>query len=128
MESRHPERPRKPAHRRELRSSDGPPHPTPVDIIIGLHGGITTALEATPEHLQAAKSQPALSPTEEVRELQQRHSGLRQELAHLLDLNQAHRVFQEEMKEVLERFHLALSRLGSVQQEVERKRNDEARR
>lgn len=59
--------------------SNGPPQLSPIDRIISLHHGLTTAIEATPQRLQESKQYPVPSLPERIEQLQKQNSSLNHE-------------------------------------------------
>ncbi|KAH9206342.1 hypothetical protein DL95DRAFT_375426 [Leptodontidium sp. 2 PMI_412] len=98
--------------------STGPPQLSPVDRIISLHHGSTTAIEATPERLQAMKQYPKATLPEEIEQLQKRNSRLAHEVAYYRDMEQYRQEFEHDMVRLKEKFEKALFKLGRRQQEV----------
>ena len=98
--------------------STGPPQLSPVDRIISLHHGSTTAIEATPERLQATKQYPKATLPERIEELQRQNSSLTHEVAYYREMEQYRQEFEHDMVRLKERFEKALFKLGRRQQEV----------
>ena len=126
--SRRADRPRHPKPRTEVHPSDVPPQLSPVDIIIGLHQGSTSALETTPRRLQASKQQPIPPLSERIKELQQCNGNLRRELAHYREIDEDHREFESDMKEVWERLGWAIFKLDRVQRQLDQERSQRSQR
>tara|TARA_R110002033_G_scaffold163343_1_gene200334 strand:- start:298 stop:654 length:357 start_codon:yes stop_codon:yes gene_type:complete len=89
-----------------------------VDRIISLHHGSTTAIEATPERLQATKQYPKATLPERIEELQRQNSSLTHEVAYYREMEQYRQEFEHDMVRLKERFEKALFKLGRRQQEV----------
>src|SRR5947207_880557 len=110
----HPSHLRRPKPR-VMHASDRPPQLSQVDRIIGLYNGSTTAIEATPERLQALKQFPNPS----LLELQKWNSSLKHEVAYYQQIEQAWNEFQDVITQVSEKLQKALSKLDKViQQQV----------
>jgi len=89
-----------------------------VDRIISLHHGSTTAIEATPERLQATKQYPTATLPERIEQLQKHNSSLTHEVAYYREMEQYRQEFEHEMVRLKEKFERALFKLGKRQQEV----------
>jgi hypothetical protein len=114
---RHLGRPRRPNPRVKA-PSDGPPQLNPVDKIINLHHGSTTAIEATPQRLQASKQYPIPSLPERIEQLQRQNSNLNHEVAYYRQMEPYRMEFQDVVTQVLEKLEKALCKLGKIQQQV----------
>ena len=113
----HSSRPRQ-AKQRVKAPTDRPPQLSPVDRIIDLHHGSTTAIEATPQRLQASKHNPIPSLPERIEQLQKQNSSLNHEVIYYREIEQYRQEFQDVMTQVKERLEKALSKLGSNQRKV----------
>ncbi len=113
----HSTRPRQ-AKQRVKASKDKPPQLSPVDRIIDLHHGSTTAIEATPQRLQASKKYPIPGLPERIEQLQKQNSSLNHEVAYYREMEQYRKEFQDDVTQMKERLEKALSKLGSMQREV----------
>ena len=114
---RHAGRPRRLNPRAEP-FSNGPPQLSPIDKIISLHHGSTTAIEATPERLQESKQYPVLSLPERIEQLQKQNSRLNHEVAYYREMEQYRKEFEHEVARVKEKLEKALSKLARSQQRV----------
>jgi hypothetical protein len=114
----HPSRPRRPKPRVK-RPLDGPPQLSPVDKIINLHHGSSTAIEATPQRLQASKQYPIPSLAERIEQLQKQNSSLNHEVAYYREMEQYRKEFQDDVTWVKENLEKTLSKLGRIQQKVD---------
>jgi hypothetical protein len=104
--------------RPKTRTADGPPQLTRVDRIIDLHNGSTTAIEATPEKLQASKESSISNLPERIKQLQMQNGRLRQEVAYYRQMEQARENFQLVVRQVSGELQRALSKLGKIQGQV----------
>jgi hypothetical protein len=109
--------------RRQLKArvkgpTDGPPPLSPIDKIIQLHYGSSTAIEATPERLQASKQYPIPSLPERIEQLQRQNSNLNHEVAYYRQMEPYRMEFQDVVTQVLEKLEKALCKLGKIQQQV----------
>ena len=98
--------------------SNGPPQLSPIDRIISLHHGTTTAIEATPQRLQESKGYPVLSLPERIEQLQKQNSSLNHEVAYYRAMEQYRKEFEYEVAHVKDKLEKALSRLARNQQRV----------
>lgn len=98
--------------------SNGPPPLSPIDRIISLHHGSTTAIEATPQRLQASKKFPLPSLSERIEQLQKQNSSLNHEIAYYREMEQYRKEFEDEVARVKEKLEKALSKLAGNQQRV----------
>jgi hypothetical protein len=103
---------------RVMGTSDGPPRPSRVDRIIDLHKGSTTAIEATPEKLQASEESSISSLPERILQLQMQNGRLYQEVAYYRQMEQAREKFQDIVTQVSGELQRALSKLGKIQRQV----------
>lgn len=106
------------AKRRVKGPTDRPPQLSPVDRIIDLHHGTSTAIEATPQRLQASKQYPIPSLPERIEQLQKQNSSLNHEIAYYREMEQYREEFQDDIVQVKERLDKAISKLGSIQRKV----------
>jgi hypothetical protein len=67
-------------------ASDKPKPPAPVDLAIARHNGTSTALEATPERLQASKKESYTSLSQREEELTRENGHLRGEIRYWKDI------------------------------------------
>jgi hypothetical protein len=113
----HPRRPRrqKPHIKGTL---DRPPRLSPVDKIINLHHGSTTAIEATPQRLQASKQYPIPSLPERIEQLQTQNSNLNHEVAYYREMEQYREEFYNEVIQIKEDLKKTLSKFCRIQQQV----------
>jgi hypothetical protein len=114
---RHASRPR-PLNPRPKPLSNGPPQLSPIDRIIGLHHGWTTAIEATPQRLQELKQYPVPSLPERIEQLQKQNSSLNHEVAYYREMEQYRKEFEYEVARVKEKLEKALFKLARSQQRV----------
>ncbi|PMD55309.1 uncharacterized protein K444DRAFT_697262 [Hyaloscypha bicolor E] len=98
--------------------TDRPPPLSPVDRIIDLHNGSSTAIEATPQRLQESKQYPIPSLPERIVQLQQRSSSLNHEVAYYRDMEQYWKEFHDDMVGLKEKLEEILSKFGKIQQQV----------
>jgi uncharacterized membrane protein YgaE (UPF0421/DUF939 family) len=98
--------------------SDGPPQLSPIDRIISLHHGSTTAIEATRQRLQASKQLPTSTLSERIEELQKQNSSLNHEIAYYREMEQYRKEFEYEMARVKEQLEESLFKLAKSQQRV----------
>ncbi len=114
----HPRRPQrqKPPHVRD--TLDGPPRLSPVDKIISLHHGSTTAIEATPQRLQASKQYPIPSLSERIEQLQKQNSNLNHEVAYYREMEQYREEFYNEVTQIKEDLKKTLSKFCRIQRQV----------
>jgi TolA-binding protein len=98
--------------------SNGPPQLSPIDRIISLHHGSTTAIEATPQRLQESKQYPIPSLPERIEQLQKQNSSLNHEVAYYREMEQYRKEFEHEVARVKEKLENALSKLARSQQRV----------
>jgi septal ring factor EnvC (AmiA/AmiB activator) len=98
---------------------DGPPRLSPIDTIIKLHHGSSSAIEATPQRLQAAKQQQFPSFQEEIEQLQKQNSSLNHEMAYYRQMEQARKEFEKDVSRTWERLQKALQKLRKDQQHVD---------
>jgi hypothetical protein len=106
-------------HQKPRTRTDGPPRPTPLDVVIGQHHGSTVALEATPDRLQTAKNKPIPSLSERIEQLSTENGHLRHEMFYYQRMHDATRDFQEDVKQVLEKLRRAVSRFKGAQRRVD---------
>ena len=114
---RHASRPRR-LNPRAKSFSNGPPQLSPIDRIISLHHGSTTAIEATPQRLQASKQFPIPSLRERIEQLQKQNSSLNHEIAYFREMERYRDEFEHEVARVKEKLEKALSKLARSQQQV----------
>lgn len=114
---RHASRPRR-LNPRAKPFSNGPPQLSPIDRIISLHHGSTTAIEATPQRLQASKQFPIPSLPERIEQLQKQNSSLNHEIAYYREMEEYRKEFEYEVARVKEKLEKALSKLATSQQRV----------
>jgi len=88
----HSSRPRQ-AKQRVKAPTDRPPQLSPVDRIIDLHHGSTTAIEATPQRLQASKHNPIPSLPERIEQLQKQNNSLNHEVVYYREIEQYRQEF-----------------------------------
>ena len=98
--------------------TDGPPQLSPIDKIIDLHHGSTTAIEATPQRLQASKQYPIPSLQERIEQLQRQNSNLNHEIAYYRQMEPYRRKFREDVGRLTENLEKVLYKLGKIQQQV----------
>ena len=98
--------------------SDRPPPLTPVDRIIRRYHGSTTAIQATPEQLQASKQFPIPSLPEKIKQLQKQNSSLNHEVAYYQQIEQAWNEFQDVVTQVSDKLQRALSKLDKIQKQA----------
>jgi len=98
--------------------SNGPPQLSPIDRIISLHHGSTTAIEATPQRLQASKQLPTSTLSERIEELQKQNSSLNHEIAYYREMEQYRKEFEYEVARVKEQLEKSLFKLAKSQQRV----------
>jgi hypothetical protein len=113
----HSSRPRQ-AKQRVKAPTDRPPQLSPVDRIIDLHHGSTTAIEATPQRLQASKHYPIPSLPERIEQLQKQNTNLNHEVAYYREMEQYRQKFQDDVTQLKESLEKVLSQLGSNQRKV----------
>lgn len=99
-------------------SLDGPPQLSPIDRVIDLHHGSTTAIEATPQRLQASKQYPIPSLQERIEQLQKQNSNLNHEVAFYRDMEQSRTKFEHDIVLVKEKLDRDLMELARSQQRV----------
>lgn len=114
---RHASRPRR-FDPRNKPLSNGPPQLSPIDRIISLHHGSTTAIEATPQRLQESKQYPVLNLPERIEQLQKQKGSLNREVAYYREMEHYRKEFECEIARVKKRLEEALSRLARSQQRV----------
>ncbi|KAH8797478.1 hypothetical protein F5882DRAFT_395818 [Hyaloscypha sp. PMI_1271] len=113
----HPSRPQQTKPRAKA-PTDRPPQLSPVDRIIDLHHGSTTAIEATPQRLQESKQYPIPSLQERIVQLQKQNSSLNHEVAYYRDMEQHWKKFRDDVTRLKGNLEKAVSKLGRTQQEV----------
>lgn len=113
----HPSRPRR-LKPRAKGPSDRPPRLSPIDKIINLHHGSSTAIEATPQRLQESKQYPIPSLQERIEQLQRQNSSLKHEIAYYREMEPYRKEFQDDVTMVKEKLEKILSKLDRMQQQV----------
>ena len=114
---RHPSHPQRPNQRAKA-STDGPPQLSPIDKIIELHHGSSTAIEATPERLQASKQYPIPSLPERMEQLQRQISSLNHEVAYYRQIEPYRKEFEDKVERLGGDLEKALFKLGRVQRQI----------
>jgi hypothetical protein len=89
-----------------------------MDRIIDLHHGSTTAIEATPQRLQASKKYPVPSLPERIEQLQKQNSSLKHEAAYYRAMEQYRKEFEYDVAQVKEKLEKALFKVARNQQRV----------
>jgi hypothetical protein len=97
---------------------DGPPGLSPIDRIIERHHGSSTAIEATPERLQASKQYQAPSLMERIEQLQRRMSSLNQEVAYYRDIEPHMEEFKDKAERAGNDLEKALSKFRNIQRRI----------
>ena len=96
-----------------------PPEPSPIDRLIDLHHGSTTATEATPQRLQESKQDRVPSLPERIEQLQKQNSSLRHEVAYYRQMEQYRGEFEEEVMQLKGNLEKALFKLGGIQRQID---------
>jgi uncharacterized protein (DUF342 family) len=102
-----------------VRAPDGPPQLTPIDKIIQLHHGSSTAIEATPARLQASKQYRTPSLMERIEQLQRRMSSLNHEIAYYREIEPLGREFRDDMERLSTALEKSLFKLGKKQRQID---------
>ena len=98
--------------------TDGPPPLSPIDKIIELHHGSSTAIEATPERLQASKQYPIPSLPERMEQLQRQISSLNHEVAYYRQIEPYRKEFEDKVERLGGDLEKALFKLGKGQRQI----------
>jgi len=107
-----------------LRSDDGPPALTPVDIEIARNQGSSVAIEATLENLQAAKRLPITSISETIEQKTRENGQLRQELAYEKRKSKSSIYLLEEVKLVVASLQQAIITFQKLNRNMEGENED----
>jgi hypothetical protein len=102
--------------------SNQPAAPSPVDLEIGRNNGITVAMEATTERLQASKKLPVPDLAQRVQQLTKDNGRLRLEVAYHQNLQRATENLREDVRFVIESLERAIAEFSNVQRVVEEDR------
>lgn len=103
-------------------STDGPPLLSPVDKVINLYHGSTTAIEATHERLVASKQYPVPSFTETIEQLERHGSNLNHEATYFRKMEPIRKKFKGDVSRWARELNDALSHLDEIEQKVDRER------
>lgn len=103
-------------------SMDGPPLLSPVDKVIKLHHGSTTAIEATHERLVASKQYPVPSFTETIEQLERDGSSLNHEATYFRKMEPIRKKFKSDVLRWARELNDVLSKLDEIEQNVDRER------
>jgi TolA-binding protein len=114
----HSSSPQRPKPLRVKAPTDGPPQLSPIDKIIELHHGSSTAIEATPERLQASKQYPIPSLTERIEQLQRQLTSLNHEIAYYRQIEPYRREFEDSVERLGGGFEKAVFKLGKIQRHI----------
>ncbi|KFZ23386.1 hypothetical protein V502_02128 [Pseudogymnoascus sp. VKM F-4520 (FW-2644)] len=119
MDSHHRHRSRR-LDLRKVAPPDGPPRLSPVDKIIDLHHGTTTAIEASRERLQASKEYPEPSSAEKIEQLQQQYRIRYYEAIYFRQMEPSRREFKDDVSRVSRQLVKRLHKLDEIDQSVDR--------
>ncbi|OBT48440.1 hypothetical protein VE00_01405 [Pseudogymnoascus sp. WSF 3629] len=109
--------------RSHARSSiDGPPLLSPVDKVIYLHHGSTTAIEATHERLVASKQYPVPSFKETIEQLERHGSNLNHEATYFRKMEPIRKKFKSDVSRWARELNDVLSKSDEIEQNVDRER------
>lgn len=103
-------------------SIDGPPILSPVDRVINLHHGSTTAIEATHERLVASKEYPVPSFEEKIDQLERDGSNLNHEAIYFRKMEPIRKKFKVDISRWARELNDVLSKLDEIEQNVDRER------
>lgn len=103
-----------------LLGSDQPPTPTPIDAEIARNNGISVAIEATNENMQASKTIQTPSLSEMIEQKTRENGRLRQELAYQQRKQGAGLYLLEEVRLVVERLQQAVIEYQRLQTTIDR--------
>ncbi|KFY50541.1 hypothetical protein V495_00197 [Pseudogymnoascus sp. VKM F-4514 (FW-929)] len=100
----------------------GPPLLSPVDKVINLHHGSTTAIEATHEMLVASKQYPVPSFKERIDQLERHGSNLNHEATYFRKMEPIRKKFKGDVSRWARELNDVLSKLDEIEQNVDRER------
>ncbi|KFY64307.1 hypothetical protein V496_03338 [Pseudogymnoascus sp. VKM F-4515 (FW-2607)] len=104
---------------RKAAPADGPPRLSPVDKIIDLHHGTTTAIEASRERLQASKEFPEPSSAEKIEQLEQQYRIRYNEAIYFRQMEPSRREFKADVSRVSRQLVKRLHRLDEIDRGVD---------
>ena len=113
-----PNHSRRPKQR--INGPDRPPQLSPIDRIIKLHHGSSSAIDATPERLQASKQSRSPSLMERIEQLQRHMSSLNYEIAYFREMEPYRRKFKDRVERLSFDLEEAVSKLGNAQRQIDR--------
>ncbi len=99
--------------------SEKPSAPRGIDLEIGRHDGMTVALEATPDCMQASKKMPSVELQQEEYELTKENGRLRLEVRYHQQLFQAVQALREDAKFCAEKLETAILAFDRMHEQVE---------
>lgn len=109
--------------RSHARSSiDGPPLLIPVDKVINLHHGSSTAIEATHERLVASKQYPVPSFKETIEQLERHGSNLNHEATYFRKMEPIRKKFKRDVSRWARELNDVLSKSDEIEQNIDRER------
>jgi prefoldin subunit 5 len=118
MDSHHRHRSRR-LDLRKAAPSDGPPHLSPVDKIIDLHHGTTTAIEASRERLQASKEYSEPSSAGKIEQLQEQYRIRYHEAVYFRQMEPSRREFKDDVSRVSRQLAKRLHKLDEIDRSVD---------
>lgn len=104
---------------RKVIPQGGPPHLSPIDKIIDLHHGTSTAIDASRERLQASKEYPEPSLSEKIEQLQKQYSVRYHEAVYFRQMEQSRREFKDDVSRVSKELVKTLGKLDDIDQMVD---------
>jgi ubiquitin-protein ligase len=97
-----------------------PPAVGHIDRIIHAHKGSTVAIDALPESIQAAKSEPTPSLSQIVEIMTQKNGEHRAEIDYRTRMQELGEIFEEEVNYAMDRLSMALINFRQWKQDIER--------
>ena len=101
---------------------ENPVPPSPIDVVIGHHGGSTVALEATRERLKASKQCPIPPLSERIEQLSIENGHLRHEIVYYQEMFAASRKLQEDVQYISDKLQRVLARFHAIRRQLDQER------